>query len=196
MKLWNRIFFVALIISGPSIAQAQEGTGHFLGDLKLLDVASEFIDSGPFDPGHTEFKLLADYTYVTDAGKEYTVPSGTVVNGTSIPTAVWSVIGGPWSGRYRNAAVIHDFLCEVKAEDSDTVHRIFLESMMNSGVPAWKAKTMYFAVLKGGPQWDRSLGFLPPETTRGDISEEELRQFENKIREKDLSISEIEQMAR
>jgi hypothetical protein len=175
---------------------AAESFGRFEGRLKLEDVASEYINSGPYDPGHTEFRLLEDYIYIDSKGKRWTVPAGTVVNGASIPKPVWSLLGGPWDGEYRNAAVLHDFMCENLIESSDFTHRLFFEAMLSSGVPKWAAKTMYFAVKKGGPKWIKKPGFFPPVATRGNITVDELRLFSEVEKMEDLSLDQIDAMAK
>ncbi len=159
-----RLFLVVIFcFSLPLSSQAK---GRFEGNLELRDVASKYINAGEYDPGWTEFELLSDYTYVDAAGKSWTVPKGTVVNGASIPKAVWSIVGGPWSGRYRNAAVIHDYLCEKQVESSIFVHRLFHEALLASEVAASTARVMYAAVRRFGPQWDKAPRFAPRSIVR------------------------------
>jgi hypothetical protein len=106
MEIAMRVFLVvalcSLALSPLSLAQ-----GRFEGRLILEDVAHEYVNAGKYDPGHTEFRLLEDYAYVADDGRKWVIPTGTVVNGASIPKAFWSVVGGPWSGEYRNATVLN-----------------------------------------------------------------------------------------
>ena len=131
-----------------SVSSAASACGKFEGRLILEDVATNYPDHGAFDPGHTEFQLLSEYTFIGCDGTRYTIPTHrevggekvpTIVNGASIPKAIWSVVGGPWSGKYRNAAVIHDFMTEINFEDSDTTNRIFYDAMISNDVPEWKA---------------------------------------------------------
>lgn len=159
------IFFIFILFCAQS-AKAEFGPsgGFFKGDLVLKDVANDYIDHGEFDPGHTEFQLKEDYSYVDSKGDTWTAPQGAVVNGASIPKVVWSWFGGPWSGRYRNAAVIHDWMCGEQLSDSGTVHRVFYEALLNSGVSETVAWVMYQAVVQGGPQWDA--GQFGPENLR------------------------------
>ncbi len=189
------ISILALFLS-PASAAENKAYGSFSGTLKLEDVPEQYVDTGPYDPGHTEFRLLEDYVFTAASGKNYTVPAGVVVNGASIPKAVWSVVGGPWSGRYRNASVLRDFMSENLLEDSETVHRLFYEAMLASGVSRAKAKLMYFAVLKGGPQWTRRPGFLPPVVTRGEVTEAELEEFRQRLEVEDIPLSVVEALAR
>jgi len=155
--------------------------GYFEGELRLLDVASNYVDQGAHDPGHTEFKLLQPYTYKDKLGRSWTAPAGSVVNGASIPKAIWSWIGGPWSGRYRNAAVIHDWMCEKKIADSTTAHRIFHEALLVNGVSTFHARVMYEAVLLGGPQWNAT-PFGPSSTKRREFTSSDLQKIIAKAR--------------
>ncbi len=165
--------------------------GEYLGDLVLKDVAEKYIGHGPYDPGHTEFELVESYTYVADNGTDYTVPIGSIVNGASIPKQVWSVVGGPWSGKYRNASVFHDYMTENQLLDSDTVHELFYEAMRSSGVGRVQALTMYYAVAAFGPTWDKASGIeltLNPEQP----SEEHLEDVKKRIFEQSLTKSDID----
>jgi Protein of unknown function (DUF1353) len=44
------------------------------------------------------------------------VPAGAIVGGASIPQVFWSIIGGPFEDKYREASVIHDYYCEQKSD--------------------------------------------------------------------------------
>ncbi len=170
--LISLVFFVF----SPTISFAELGPqqGYFQGELMLLDVAENHVHEGDFDPGHTEFQLVKEYAYVDGKGNRWVVPKNTVVNGASIPKVVWSAIGGPWSGKYRNAAVIHDWMCEEQVEDSSFVHRIFHEAMLDSGVDEKLAWIMYKAVDIGGPKWIKS-EFSDSPVQRSDLTEEQLK---------------------
>lgn len=168
-------------------------TSEYRGELILLDVAESHEDDGDYDPGHTEFKLLANYTYVDPIYGEITVPQGTVVNGASIPKEAWDIIGGPWSGRYRNASVIHDYLCEIYAYDSETVHRIFYNAMKADEVPFFKRNLMYYSVLMFGPTWESGSNFEPgQDTPRRPVDRIDLIEFDNMYRNLDLTADQIE----
>lgn len=185
LKSFFLLFAGLTLLSSNTLAQTV-----FEGRLILEDVASEHLDDGPYDPGHTEFKVLSDYSYIDAAGRKWTVPVGTVVNGASIPKVAWSIMGGPWSGEHRNAAVIHDYLCEQQIEDSDTVHRLFYEGLIAGGVGTAKANIMYFAVLKGGPHWEKGAGLAG--LSRGELSEDELKKFRERTDLEELSPGEIQ----
>lgn len=151
------------------LPQTQEPA--FEGRLILKDVAAQFVDAGRYDPGHTEFELVEDYTFIDAQGRRWTAPKGAVVDGASIPQVVWSWIGGPWSGAYRNAAVIHDWMCEQQIETSDITHRVFHDALLASGVSERLSWIMYQAVLRGGPQWERD-AFAPSPVRRPGLTAE------------------------
>jgi hypothetical protein len=100
-----------------------------------------------------EMELVEPFVYVDAAGKRWTAPKGSVINGASIPSMFWSVIGGPFEGRFRKASVLHDAACDEKAESWESVHRMFYDACRCSRVGVGKAQTMYWAVYHFGPRW-------------------------------------------
>ncbi|MEW8279795.1 MAG: DUF1353 domain-containing protein [Candidatus Thiodiazotropha sp.] len=166
--------------------------GEFLDALILKDVAKEYEDTGETDPGWTEFELVEKYRYRTPEGGTWIVPKGYVVDGASIPKSTWSIIGGPWSGRYRNAAVLHDWMCDETISNSNYVHRLFYDVLLESGVNTIKAKIMYIAVRKYGPQWEKATGFgLKPEVYRPVFDQSEFDALVDQVRQKNSSIDQI-----
>ncbi|TNC82812.1 MAG: hypothetical protein C9356_02790 [Oleiphilus sp.] len=106
-------------------------------------------------PDGRTMTLKSEITYIDQAKKRWPVPENTEVDGASIPRIFWSVIGGPFEGRYRNASVIHDYYCDTKLENWEDVHEMFYNAMRASGTDEAKAKMMYYAVYLGGPRWKR-----------------------------------------
>ena len=74
---------------------------------------------GRFDgPIHVEFgtdgrtmKLLQEVVYIDPSGFQWKARKGHSTDGASIPRVFWTVVGAPFEGSYRNAAVIHDRSC-------------------------------------------------------------------------------------
>ena len=87
--------------------------------------------------------LTQPFEYVAPDNKRWPVPSGTTVDGASIPRVFWSAIGGPFEGHFRNASVIHDFYCKVRTRPYRDVHRMFYDAMLTSGVQDTKSWFMY-----------------------------------------------------
>lgn len=133
-----------LIVAPLSTAVLASELGEFRGRLVLEEVS---------DGNSAAFKLVEDFTFVDSGARIWTAPRGTIVNGASIPKYFWSIIGGPWSGHYRRASVIHDHFCQTRSRSWIDVHRVFYEAMIASGVSEIKAKLMYFAVYRYGPRW-------------------------------------------
>lgn len=143
--MWKFLYCCVLIV--PSLV-AQPPTkvpgppGNFIGNLILIP-----------QPDGLNMKLQEPFSYVDWDGHELDAPAGFVSDGASIPRAAWSLVGGPWDGKYRNAAVVHDVGCVTHKYPSKVTHRLFYEAMIDSGVANTLALTMYYAVIVGGPSW-------------------------------------------
>lgn len=90
--------------------------------------------------------------YETGGGTRITVGGGFVTNLASIPG--WAhAIANPWEA-HAWAAVIHDALYGWQPCTRAEADKIFLEAMLVSGTPRWKARLMYWAVRYAGePYW-------------------------------------------
>lgn len=102
-------------------------------------------------------RLLKSLAYIDPIEVEWIAPKGWVVDGASIPKFAWSIIGGPFEGKYRDASVIHDVACDQKIRPWEDVHEVFHFAMLCSGVTPLKAHIMYAAVYHFGPRWERKL---------------------------------------
>ena len=126
-------------------------------------VVAEWLDDG------RDMRLVEPFAYVDAADTHWLAPADSVVNGASIPRAFWSVIGGPFAGRFRNASVVHDVACVVRTQGWWEVHRMFYEACRCADAPLLKSKIMYYAVYHFGPRWQPAgLGFrdeTPPQPT-------------------------------
>jgi len=122
------------------------------------DVVARWLTHGGDD---RDMKLMQNFAFTGPDMKRWVAPKGSVVNGASIPAALWSTVGPPFVGDYRRATVIHDVACEEKTEPHDEVHRAFYYAMRADGVGWLKANTMYQAVKQLGqggistPAWRR-----------------------------------------
>lgn len=124
--------------------------GKFRGELEVRFFSSTSGDGHPIEL----ILLLKPFGYIDASGVDWGVPEGFISDGASIPGWLWVVLGGPFSGPYRDAAVIHDYYCREKSRRWEDVHRVFLEAALNRGTPEDLAKTLYAGVLLGGPRWD------------------------------------------
>jgi hypothetical protein len=126
-------------------------------------------------PGGQQMKTVQDFGFLDADGRHWPVPPGTSVDGASIPKAVWSLLGRPWEGKYREASVVHDYHCTVRSVDWQSVHRMFYRAMLVSGVSERRAKLVYAGVYFAGPRWENidsarpSQPAVPTQTAPGDI---------------------------
>jgi hypothetical protein len=139
------IILLAAALSSVSYAQSW---GEFIGKVIV-----EWLPDG------RNMKLVDHFAYVDPRGRKWNAPAGSIVNGASIPQFAWSIIGGPFEGKYREASVIHDVACRNKDRPWQDVHEAFYMAMLASGVDTLKAKVMYAAVYHFGPRWGRSINF-------------------------------------
>ena len=135
------VLSVLLFSYSPSDGQDQN-FGSFRGDL-VVKLRSD----------GRSLELTRPFAFLDTNQKLWGVPTGTVVDGASIPQAFWSIIKGPLEDKYRDASVIHDYFCEEKTENWEDVHLVFYNGMRANGVGAIKAKLMYAAVYNFGPRW-------------------------------------------
>jgi Protein of unknown function (DUF1353) len=110
-----------------------------------------FLDDG------RRVRLTEDFAFVDSSDARWDVPKGATVDGASIPRSLWSLIGGPFEGLYRNASIIHDWYCDLRSRPWHVVHRMFYEAMITSGVGGKLAKLMYAGVYMGGPRWSKTV---------------------------------------
>lgn len=104
---------------------------------------------------HRAFKLTSEFSYGCELlGEIITVPSGYRTDFASVPRFFWRIL--PPHDTYAHAAVIHDYLCDLRGTtgiDSKTTHLIFREAMEVLHVPKWKKATMFRAVKWFGPKF-------------------------------------------
>jgi len=118
----------------------------FIGNIVLDHVEGE----------ENRFILRSPFMYISKRhGIQIRVPPGIVTDGASTPRLLWFLFP-PASGRYLEAAVLHDALYSSKVLPRKVADDIFLEAMEELGVPPWKRYLLYWAVrLFGGRAWAR-----------------------------------------
>lgn len=141
MKLLFAPLVATLIFSSVPAAAGQ--WGEYIGEVVAIWL-----------PGGREMKLVSEFSYKDPKLRLWTAPTGSIVDGASIPQVAWSLIGGPFEGKYREASVIHDVACAERKQRWEDVHEAFYYAMLASGVEPTRAKVMYSAVYFFGPRWD------------------------------------------
>ena len=138
-KLGTALIFLVFLAASATA----EDFGTFNGELVYKAV-----------PGKERVvETVLPFSFVDTKGKIWTVPVGSEVDGASIPSAFWSLIGGPFTGKYREASVVHDHFCKAQTETWQDTHRVFYDGMRANGVDETLATTMYGAVYFRGPRW-------------------------------------------
>lgn len=112
-------------------------------------------------------QILEPFAYGDLGHRTWVVPPGYISNGASIPQALWSFGITPFVGKYRDASLLHDYLCDTRAtETSDETHLLFYEAMRVSGVDRFTAFVFWDAVATFGPYWKRDKDIRSPDCVR------------------------------
>lgn len=88
-----------------------------------------------------------------ETARFFVVPPGFHWDGTSIPRALWSVLGGPFNPKYEIAGLIHDYLYRLDVHDDlprQIADEIFYDILRLEGVSWFRAQEMYWGVRAGG----------------------------------------------
>ncbi|MFO1162206.1 MAG: DUF1353 domain-containing protein [Reyranellaceae bacterium] len=141
-------------------------------------------------------RLLAPLSFTQANGTAWPVPAGVELDGASIPRILWSLIGGPFEGRYRDASIVHDHYCVVRTRSWQDTHRVFYDAMRSSGEAPGKAKILYYAVYRFGPRW--TTGAATAFTAAASVASDEAESFAadaEAIHVHNLTLAEIEALA-
>lgn len=102
--------------------------------------------------------ILEDFSYEDPSGRIWQVPAGVITNGATIPQQFWSTIGSPYTGRYREPAIVHDHFCTTQEFPWEDTHRMFYAACRCSGCTEHQAKRLFAAVWHYGPRWGKGNG--------------------------------------
>jgi hypothetical protein len=152
--------------------------------------------------------LLSELRYTDPHGIVWVAPAGSTVNGASIPRSLWSLMGGPFEGKYRDASVLHDVSYEQHKRPWQDCDRMFYNAMRCSGVSAVEAKTMFYALYRFGHHWKfpikraKPVKFEGAMVARGEeipraipVNENDVNEARDWIRRAQPSLEQIEQRA-
>jgi len=158
-----RVILAALLLCYVSLPALAQSGARFSGNVQ-----AEWLDLNQTDSAAVgrDMRVLRALEYFGPDGQRWSVPEGVTVNGASIPPPFWSIIGSPFTGRYRAASVVHDYYCDKSGLDpvdgkrrtASDVHKMFHDAMLTAGVSAPRAQAMYRAVQACGPRWDPTTG--------------------------------------
>jgi hypothetical protein len=161
-----------------------------------------------WNPDGRTMTLLTELRYTDPNGDVWVAPIGSVVDGASIPRYLWSTMGGPFEGKYRNASVLHDVAYGERKRPWQDCDRMFYNAMRCGGVNAVQAKTMYYALYKFGHHWKFPIKRGKPVKFEGQmvaraeaipraipVNPAEINEARDWIRNTDPSLDQIEQKA-
>jgi len=161
-----------------------------------------------WNPDGRTMTLLTELRYTDPKGNTWIAPIGSLVDGASIPRYLWSIMGGPFEGRYRNASVLHDVAYGDKKRPWQDCDRMFYYAMRCSGVSAVEAKTMFYALYKFGHHWKFPIKRAKPVKFEGQlvaraeaipraipVNPTEINEAHDWIQNSDPSLEQIEQRA-
>jgi hypothetical protein len=120
--------------------------GKFVGKVIV-----EWLDD---KSGHQAMRLVEDFAYEDAAGQVWLAPKQQVIDGSSIPPIFRSLVGPPFSGGYRQAAVVHEAQSAARSEQWRHVRRMFYDASLANGIAEPDAKVMYMALYAEAPRWE------------------------------------------
>ncbi len=161
-----------------------------------------------WNPDGRTMTLLNELRYIDPQSIVWIAPPGSVVDGASLPRSLWSFMGGPFEGKYRNASVLHDVAYEQHNRPWKDCDRMFYNAMRCSGVSAVEAKTMYYALYKFGHHWKFPIKRAKPVKVNGvlvaraeqipraiPVNPDQINEARNWIRNADPTLEQIDQRA-
>jgi hypothetical protein len=141
--------------------------------------------------------LLNELRYTDPYGEVWIAPAGSRVDGASIPRAFWSVMGGPFEGKYRKASVLHDVAYDEQKVSPEEADLMFYNAMRSSGVSAVKAKTMYYALRRHGRHWKHRQALPASNPQRPSaVTPREIGEIEQWVEQNDPSLDQINARAK
>lgn len=125
--------------------------GQFSGNPK-----TEWLAQPPSD---RDMKLLEDFWYDDPKNRRWLAPRGSIINGASIPQALWSTVGSPYTDNYRRASIVHDVACNNQTINRGEADEMFYYACLAGGCSFLQAKILYAGVRVGA--WAGVSGLVP-----------------------------------
>jgi hypothetical protein len=97
-------------------------------------------------------RLIDAFWFDDMAGKRWSAPAGTRVDGASIPRPLWALVGSPYTGEYRRASIVHDVACIAAGGDPAlrrAADKMFFRACRTGGCSRWDAMVLYVGVRIG-----------------------------------------------
>jgi len=106
-------------------------------------------------------KILKDFSFKDPSSKTWLSPADSVIDGASIPRALWGIVGTPYTGDYRRASIVHDVACDEAGSDRKkrrAADRMFFHACRAGGCSIRQSILLYLGVRVGAaasavPAW-------------------------------------------
>ena len=111
--------------------------------------------------------LTENFWFCDSNGRLWDAPAKAKINGASIPTFLWSLIGSPYTGDYRRASIVHDVACDLAVGNPamrKAADRMFFEACREGGCSKWDATVLYIGVRFGA--WLGNMALLDDQIVR------------------------------
>ena len=140
--------------------------GEFSGDPRTYWMTEAGSDR--------HMRLLEEFWFRDPDGRVWTTPADYWIDGASIPRALWTLVGSPYTGDYRRASVVHDKACDEAVGDPTArraADRMFYHACRAGGCAVIEATLLYIGVRIGAltlrvPAWQEASTTDGPRTRR------------------------------
>jgi hypothetical protein len=119
--------------------------GEFSGEPQALWITEDGTED-------RTMRLIEDFWFRDPRGKKWEAHKDDEVDGASIPRALWTLVGSPYTGDYRRASIVHDRACVdagSNAAKRRAADRMFYHACRTGGCSIWQATLLYIGVRVG-----------------------------------------------
>jgi hypothetical protein len=132
--------------------------GKFSGDPETVWLTED----GTAD---RKMRVVRDFVFTDPNARQWPAPQGSTVDGASIPRALWTLVGSPYTGDYRRASIVHDVACDEAGGDDKKrrlADKMFFHACRAGGCSIWQSIVLYLGVRIGAvaaavPAWHPAL---------------------------------------
>lgn len=136
------LVMLAALLGGAAFA-AQEA--RFTGRVVV-----EWVDENEFV---ASMRLVENFSFTRASGETWPVPAGSVVDGRSMTPLFVRLLGHPFEGGFRRAAIVYDYAAKQQSQTWRAAQQMFFEASIVEGMLPVEAKVMYLLINATGPRW-------------------------------------------
>jgi hypothetical protein len=199
MERWMKKRLACLVSSlvitgmpGPWACGAEQG--EFEGKVVVEPLDEPFVPS---------IRVVEDFGFRQATGKFWKVSRGEAFHGKGWPPLLCDLVGSPYEGKFRDAALVYESATQRRTEKWDEAQRMLFEASITEGVAPQDAKVMYLLLAVQGSRWEvpdsrcfgSCHGVSGPLEWRPVINEAKTEELVNWVRGADPDIEEIDRRA-